>query len=71
MVQALVVLVGLVALLATLAANEHVTLEATQNRLRHRRVEIAVNAAVQRALCVLQTDNPESRHAAGQLGAAG
>jgi type II secretory pathway component PulK len=57
MVQALIVLAGLVALLATLAADERATLQATQNRLRDRRAEVAARSAVQRALAVLAQAN--------------
>jgi DNA uptake protein ComE-like DNA-binding protein len=57
MVQARVVLAGLVALLATLAADERATLRATQDRLRDRRAEVAARSAVQRALAVLAQAN--------------
>ena len=50
LVQALVVLAGLLALLAMLAADGRVSNQAVQNRLRLRRAEAANDAALARAL---------------------
>lgn len=58
MVQALVVLAGLVALMATLAANQHAVLQATQDRLRERRAEAAARSGIARALAVVQLADP-------------
>ena len=57
MVQALIVLAGLVALLATLAANQRAALDSIQNDLRDRRAEMAGQSAAARALAVLQAAN--------------
>ena len=58
LVQALVVIAGLLALMAMLAADQRVSTEAVQNRLRLRRAEAADDAAVARALAVVQETNP-------------
>lgn len=57
MVQALIVLAGLVALMASLAANQRVRADETQNRLRQRRAEIAARSALAAALGALATAN--------------
>jgi general secretion pathway protein K len=57
MVQALIVLAGLVSFLAVLAADQRVTMQAMQNQLRSRRAELAARSAVQRALAALQAAN--------------
>ncbi|HZO91902.1 MAG TPA: helix-hairpin-helix domain-containing protein [Chthonomonadaceae bacterium] len=58
LVEALVVIAGLVALMAILAANQRASLEDIQSRLRRRRAEAAVQSALARAVAVLQTANP-------------
>jgi DNA uptake protein ComE-like DNA-binding protein len=58
MVQALVLIAGLLALMAVLAANQRVTLNATQNQLRQRRAEVAARSAIAIALATLQEANP-------------
>ena len=57
-VQALVVIAGLLALMAMLAADGRVAQQETQNRLRQRRAEAAADSAVVRALAVLQDARP-------------
>jgi type II secretory pathway component PulK len=57
MVQALVVLAGLVVLLTTLAADQRVVLEEIQVRVDRRRAELATRAAVQRALSSIASAN--------------
>ncbi len=59
LVQALVVLAGLLALLAMLAADGRVANQAVQNRLRQRRAEAAGDAALARALAVVQGANSQ------------
>jgi type II secretory pathway component PulK len=59
MIQALIVLAGLVALLATLAANQRTALDAIQNGLRQRRAEMAARGGMERALAVLQAATPD------------
>jgi len=54
MVITLVVLAGLVALMATLAAGARVSIQREQDQLRRRRAELAVHAAVARALSDIQ-----------------
>ena len=74
MVQALIVLAGLVALLATLAANQRTALDSIQDNLRERRAELAGRSAIARALAVLQAANPNLVNATddwAQLGASG
>ena len=56
--QALVVIAGLLALMAMLAADKRVSTQATQDRLRVRRAEAADDAAVARALAAVQDANP-------------
>lgn len=56
--QALVVIAGLLALMAMLAADQRVSTQAVQGRLRLRRAEAADDAAVARALAVVQDANP-------------
>lgn len=58
LVQALVVIAGLLALMAMLAADRRVSAQAVQDRLRLRRAEAAGDAAVARALAVVQDANP-------------
>ena len=58
LVQALVVIAGLLALMAMLAADQRVSTQAVQDRLRLRRAEAADDAAVARALAVVQDTNP-------------
>lgn len=58
LVQALVVIAGLLALMAMLAADQRVSTQAVQDRLRLRRAEAADEAAVARALAVVQDVNP-------------
>jgi len=57
MVQALVVLAGLVLLLATLAADQRATLSELQVRIDQRRAEMAARAAVQRSLSTIALAN--------------
>ena len=59
LVQALVVLAGLLALLAVLAADGRVSNQAVQNRLRQRRAEAANDAALARALAAVQDAHPQ------------
>lgn len=56
-VEALVVIAGLLALMAMLAADGRVAQQETQNRLRQRRAGEAADAAVTRALAVVQDAN--------------
>ncbi len=58
LVQALVVIAGLLALMAMLAADGRVSTQAVQDRLRLRRAEAADDAAVARALAAVQDTNP-------------
>jgi type II secretory pathway component PulK len=58
-VQALVVVAGLVALMAMMAADQRANLQAVQNVLRQRRAEEAADAAVQRAMASLTQANPD------------
>ena len=60
LVQALVVIAGLLALMAMLAADLRVSAQATQNRLRQRRADAAADAAVARALAAVQETHPET-----------
>ncbi|MDX1931447.1 MAG: type II secretion system protein GspK [Capsulimonadales bacterium] len=60
LVQALIVLAGLVTLIASLAASQRATLQSTQAELRSRRAELAARAAVQRALAVLPSTAPSA-----------
>lgn len=55
LVLALVILAGLLALLATFAANQRVYLSGTQNVLRERRAEAAARSALAVALSTLQS----------------
>lgn len=57
MVQALIVIAGLLMLMATIAANQRVTLNTLQHQLRDRRAEVAARAALQAALASLQDVN--------------
>lgn len=57
LVQTLVVLTALTALMAIMAADEHASIEQTQNRIDRGRAEQAVNAGVARAIATLQTAN--------------
>ncbi len=54
LVQALVVVAGLVALMASLAAQQRISLNATQDRLRQRRAEVAARSALAMATATLQ-----------------
>ena len=56
-VEALVVVVCLVALMAMLAADQRANLQGVQNRLRERRAAAAADAAINRALAVLGSAN--------------
>jgi len=58
LVQALVVIAGLLALMAMLAADQRASVQGVQDRLRQRRADAAGEAAVVRALAVLQDANP-------------
>ncbi|MBC8138946.1 MAG: general secretion pathway protein GspK, partial [Fibrella sp.] len=58
LVEALIIIAGLVALMAVLASNQRVAVQETQNRLSERRAEIAAQSAVARALAVLQNADP-------------
>ena len=58
LVQALVVIAGLLALMAMLAADGRVSTQAVQDRLRLRRAEAADDAAVARALAAVQDADP-------------
>jgi len=58
MVQALIVLAGLVTLVAMMAANQRAALQGTQNRMDSRRAEFAARSAVQRALAILGQQTP-------------
>lgn len=54
LVQALIVIAGLLALMAMLAADQRASTQAVQSRLRLRRAEAADDAAVARALAAVQ-----------------
>lgn len=54
LVEALIVIAGLVALMAALAADQRASIQATQDRLRQRRAEAAAQSALARALGALQ-----------------
>ena len=54
LVQALVVIAGLLALMAMLAADQRISTQGVQDRLRLRRAEAADDAAVARALAAVQ-----------------
>ncbi|MES2463912.1 MAG: helix-hairpin-helix domain-containing protein [Armatimonadota bacterium] len=58
LVQALVVVAGLVALMAALAAEQRVALNATQDRLRQRRAEVAARSALAVAAATLEEADP-------------
>ncbi|MBC7807664.1 MAG: general secretion pathway protein GspK, partial [Akkermansiaceae bacterium] len=58
LVEALIIIAGLLALMAVLASNQRVGIQEAQNRLRERRAEIAAQSAVARALAVLQNADP-------------
>lgn len=58
LVQALIVIAGLLALMAMLAADQRASAQAVQDRLRQRRADAAGEAAVVRALAVLQDAHP-------------
>ena len=55
LIQALIVVAGLVALMGAFASSQRAVLQASQNRLRERRAELAAESAVARGLAVLQT----------------
>ncbi len=57
MVQALVVLAGLVVLITTLAADQRVVLREIQVRLDRRRAELSAKAAVERAMATIAVAN--------------
>lgn len=59
MVQALIVLAGLIALMASFAATQRVRMEASQNRLRLRRAEIAAQSALAAAIGALASANTD------------
>jgi general secretion pathway protein K len=58
LVEALMVIAGLLGLMAVLAADQRAALRQTQDRLRARRAEVAARSAVARALGVLQSADP-------------
>lgn len=58
MVQALVVIAGLLALMALLVANQRVSMNALQTQLRTRRAEIAARSGLAVAVATLQDANP-------------
>ncbi|GAB4459643.1 MAG: hypothetical protein OHK0029_22460 [Armatimonadaceae bacterium] len=58
LVQALVVIAGLAALMAALAANQRAMIQSTLDQMRQRRAEVAAQSAVARAVAVLQNSNP-------------
>lgn len=60
LVEALVVIAGLVALMVVLAANQRAALRETQDRLRERRADVAAHAALARALATLQDVDPNT-----------
>lgn len=57
MVQALIIIAGLLLLMATIAANQRVSMNAYQHQLRERRAEVAARAALQDALASLVSVN--------------
>jgi type II secretory pathway component PulK len=57
LVQALILIAGLMALMAVLVANQRVTMSATQNTLRQRRAEVAARSGLAVALATLQDAN--------------
>ncbi|HEX5322388.1 MAG TPA: helix-hairpin-helix domain-containing protein [Capsulimonadaceae bacterium] len=57
LIQALVVIAGLVALMAMLYSNQHAALDVLQNRLDQRRAHQAAEAAMAEALATLQQAN--------------
>lgn len=57
LVQAIVVLAGLVALMVSIAASQRVTVGRLQDRLRERRAEVAAQSAVAAAVATLQSAN--------------
>lgn len=59
LVEALIIIAGLLALMAVLASNQRVAVQEAQNRLRERRAEIAAQSAVARALATLQAADPK------------
>lgn len=59
LVEALIIIAGLLALMAVLAANQRVAIQETQTRLRERRAEVAAQSAVARALAILQNADPK------------
>lgn len=54
LVQTLIVIAALVALMAMIAANQRVSLQETQDRMRQRRAEVAMRSGLARALAALQ-----------------
>ncbi len=60
LVQALIVIVGLLALMAMLAADQRVGSQAVQDRLRQRRADSAADSAVAQALATVEAANPNS-----------
>lgn len=58
LVQALIVIAGLLALMAMLAADQRVGSQAVQDRLRQRRAEAAADSAVAQALATVEGANP-------------
>jgi type II secretory pathway component PulK len=58
LVQALVVVAGLVALMSALAAEQRIALNATQDRLRQRRAEVAARSALAIAAASLEEADP-------------
>jgi general secretion pathway protein K len=58
LVQALVVIAGLLALMTALAANQYTLIQATLDQMRQRRAEVAAQSAVARAVAGLQTADP-------------
>jgi DNA uptake protein ComE-like DNA-binding protein len=58
LVQALIVIAGLLALMAMLAADQRVGSQAVQDRLRQRRADTAADSAVAQALATVETANP-------------
>lgn len=58
LVEALLIIAGLVALIAVLAANQHVSLQETQGRLRERRAQVAARSAIAQAMATLQSATP-------------
>lgn len=58
LVQALIVIAGLLALMAMLAADQRVGSQAVQDRLRQRRADAAADSAVAQALATVEGANP-------------